>query len=222
MTVCRHVVWDWNGTLLDDAWLCLQVINALLVRHQLPEVDARRYSSVFGFPLDEYCRRLGFVLDRPAYEKLSDAFSALYEPRRLECSLRRGTREALEKIRALGVGQSVLSAYTHQRLEDLVGTYALTGYFGAVVGAGNEYGEGKVELGRKHLELLRCAPGEVLVVGDTLHDLEVARAMGADCALLDSGHQHAGRLRAGGARVVDSLDEVVSLVAGRTAGDQRP
>jgi len=221
MTRYRHVVWDWNGTLLDDAWLCLEVINALLERDGLPTIDAQRYAAVFGFPLEEYCRQLGFRLDRAAYERLSEAFSELYEARRLECRLRCGARQVLQRLRALGVTQSLLSAYTHHRLLELVDAYGLAEYLDAVVGVDNDYGEGKVELGLRHLQTVRCPPAEVLLVGDTVHDWEVAQAAGAACALIDSGHQQASRLRRAGVPLLANLHEVVALASGTVGAGAR-
>ncbi len=212
MSMYRHVIWDWNGTLLDDAWLCLEVINELLGRAGLPRVDADRYAAVFGFPLDEYCRQLGFASGREAYERLSDDFSVIYEARRRECSLRRGARQVLAQLGELGVSQSLLSAYSHPRLVELVEAYGLSAHFRIVAGADNEYGEGKVEMGRRQLRELGCAPEDVLFVGDTLHDWEVAQAVGASCVLVDSGHQHAHRLRRAGTLVLADLAGVVPVV----------
>ena len=71
----RHIAWDWNGTLMDDVWLSLHIINALLVRRGIATIDVERYREVFGFPLRDYCRRLGFDLERDPFEVLSDEFS---------------------------------------------------------------------------------------------------------------------------------------------------
>ena len=47
----HHVIWDWNGTLVDDAWLCVEIINELLARRGLAPITPCKYSAVFGFPL---------------------------------------------------------------------------------------------------------------------------------------------------------------------------
>ncbi len=206
-----HVMWDWNGTLLDDAWLCLEVINSLLREHGLPELSPLRYSWVFGFPLDEYCRKLGFELDRAGYERLSDAFRTRYEKRRAECHLRSGAMDALERIAGLGIRQSVLSAYDQRLLLEVVERRNLTRYFDGVIGVNNPYGMGKVERGRQRIAALGCDPSSVLLVGDTLHDRDVAAAMGAEHALVPSGHQHPQRLVAGGGRVLPGLRQVADL-----------
>ena len=83
----RHVIWDWNGTLLDDAWLCVEVMNELLVEHSLPAVDAQRYEALFTFPVVEYYRQLGFDFERTPFEEVGTAFIEGYQARQHECEL---------------------------------------------------------------------------------------------------------------------------------------
>jgi phosphoglycolate phosphatase len=205
----RYVVWDWNGTLLDDAWLARETINELLVRRGRLAASTVRYQEVFGFPLRDFCRRVGFDLECESFEALSDQYSSRYEERRLECRLRTGVPQILAAIRRAGAVQSVLSAYLQHNLEDLVGHFQLAGYFTRVAGLDNPYGEGKVERGRRWLAEEGWPADQVLMVGDTLYDGEVARAMGVDCVLLASGYQSRERLEQSGIRVVDDLPGVM-------------
>jgi phosphoglycolate phosphatase len=210
----RWVIWDWNGTLLDDAWLALETINELLGRRGLPLASPARYQEVFGFPLEGFCRRVGFDLAAETFEALSDQYGARYEERRLECRLRDRAREVLVALQRDGVRQSILSAYHQRTLEELVDHFGLTGVFDRVVGADNPYGERKVERGRRLLAEEGWPPREVVVIGDTLHDGEVARAMGVDCVLFPSGYQSAGRLQQGGHAVAADLSAAVALLGG--------
>jgi phosphoglycolate phosphatase len=209
----RHVLWDWNGTLLDDAWLSVEIINQLLARRGKTPISAARYGQVFGFPLPDYCRRLGFDLERDPFAALSDEFAALYERRRLECRLQAGALETLVALHRRGVEQSLLSAYRQETLAELVAHFGLGGWFTAVVGVDNPYGEGKIELGRRRRTALPYPGREIVLVGDTLHDLEVARVMDVDCVLMPSGHQHRDRLKESGARVVANLTALPDLLA---------
>jgi len=214
----RHLIWDWNGTLLNDAWLCVDIISSLLEERGMERVTAERYAQIFGFPLEEYCRKLGFDLERESYEELSDRFMEVYEQRRLECRLQDEALQLLSAVREKGIEQSLLSAYREDTLRELVDFFRLEEYFQAVVGVDNQYGNGKIERGRQRIAELEYEGEEILLVGDTLHDLEVAEVMGVDCALVPSGHQHIDRLREGGGRVVESLSEVCELVEKCTLG----
>lgn len=212
MSPYRHVVWDWNGTLMDDAWLCVEITNGLLLSRGLAGINPERYAEVFGFPLRAYCQRIGFDLECESFESISDEFHAIYDRRRLECDLRSGARDLLAGIVFAGLGQSVLSAYGQSPLEELVAYYNLAPHFNQVAGLDNCYGEGKIERGHRHLREIGVAPDEVLLVGDTLHDAEVAHAMGAACVLLPSGHQHRLRLATAEVEIVTDLPQIADLL----------
>ena len=54
----RCVIWDWNGTLLDDLQLCLRLLNEMLEEDGCPNrYDLAAYREIFGFPVVDYYRR---------------------------------------------------------------------------------------------------------------------------------------------------------------------
>ncbi len=205
-----HLIWDWNGTLLDDAWLSVEVMCQLRLSRGLPPLDGQQYQEFFGFPLQDYCVRLGFAPGD--FAALSAEFSQLYEARRLECHLQPGAAQVLEAVARAGLAQAVLSAYQQSLLTPIVVHYGLQQHFGAVAGLENAYAEGKAARGQHLLEELGWAPDQVLLVGDTDHDHEVAQALGVACVLLTSGHQHPRRLQQCGVPLVQRLEEVLELL----------
>ena len=58
----KHIMWDWNGTLLNDSHMAVMVINQTLAKRDMPTIDHERYQQIFGFPVIDYYRRLGFDL----------------------------------------------------------------------------------------------------------------------------------------------------------------
>lgn len=195
----RAVVWDWNGTLLDDADLCVESMNRVLAKYALPPLDAERYRALFRFPVVEYYRSLGFNFERDPFERVGLEFMDHYEQRRTHCELRPGARAALSAIRGQGVRQFVLSAYQERRLRSLLEHHGLSAFFDGIAGGGDDYAHGKVDraLAWKS-SWMSAGGGRVLLIGDTDHDAEVAQAMGADCWLIAGGHQSPDRLRATG------------------------
>ena len=207
----HHVIWDWNGTLVDDAWLCVEIVNELLTRRGLAPTTLGKYSEDFGFPLRTYYQRVGFDLEREDFAAMGDEFNLRYSQRLGECRLREGAREVLTALGRNGIGQSLLSASNEADLEEMVAHYGVRSHFAAVAGVDNGLGEGKIERGHRHLADLNCRADKVLLVGDTLHDIEVAAALGVHCVLLPSGHQSRRRLEQGGRAVMDGLFAVVAL-----------
>jgi phosphoglycolate phosphatase len=201
----RHLIWDWNGTLLDDAWLCREIMNQQLHRRGLPVLSAERYEEIFDFPVEKYYRAVGFDWSRESFQEAGTEFIVEYERRKQECTLQPGGKALLADLAAGGWSQAVLSAYSHHTLEQFLGHFGVRQHFRSVAGSRDHYAAGKVGHGLKMLEELHVSPRETLLIGDTTHDAEVARAMGVDCVLVPCGHNSRTRLAGCGVPVVENL-----------------
>lgn len=211
----KHIIWDWNGTLLNDTWLCVEVLNGLLARRARGPISEADYRANFGFPVIHFYEYLGFDTDVDSFAQVSREFIDDYEARWLqECVLHPDAGVVLAAMSQLGLTHSVLSAAKQEALEIGVGHYGIREHFTGLVGTDNIYAEGKVDRGKHWIEQLPWQPQEVVMIGDTLHDLEVAEAIGTDCILMAHGHHSAERLAATGKRVVHSLRELVDVMQG--------
>jgi phosphoglycolate phosphatase len=170
--------------------------------------DPERYAHIFDFPVKDYYQRAGWDFEREPFLKLSDEFIEEYEHRKLECPLREGAVEVLSRNTHRGIPQSIISAAKQSSVEEMVKWYRVEKLFVNVRGLDNHHAFGKVDIGLQWVSELALPPDQILMVGDTTHDHEVAMAMGVDCILIPSGHQDKLRLEACGARVLDSLSEL--------------
>ena len=209
LSAYRHAVWDWNGTLLDDTWLCCEALNQILAEEKRPLLDSENYRQIFEFPAIKVYHKLGFPVDLPTFEKLSTRFMAAYESRKHACTLHHQAREVIERLSTHGLTHSVLSAYEHQRLQTTLEGLNLNGHFVKASGGGDIYAHSKEDRARSHLADLPHRPDEVLFIGDTAHDFEAAQAMGVDCLLIAHGYQHPDRLTHLGVRVMNSFTEIL-------------
>ncbi len=207
----RHVIWDWNGTLLDDAAVCVGILNSLLAKRGLPAVDLDSYQREFGFPVQGYYEKVGFDFGRESYKDVADEYITAYDRERYGCSLRCGAVEVLGWLRNMGVGSSILSAYHQKGLGEIVEYFGLAGWFEHVFGLDDYCAACKIDLARVMLDKIEYSPDDLLIVGDTIHDFEVAQALGVDCLLTVSGHQSRERLEGCGVTVLDSLLEIPDL-----------
>lgn len=206
----QHVIWDWNGTLFDDAWLSVEIINGILRKRGLPVVDRQRYQQEFDFPVQEYYSRVGLDFSREPYEVLAAEFMDAFDRRWRECGLQRFAREVVGMLTDGGVMQTVLSACEQTRLETMISTFPeLQGRFTQLVGLDHYYATSKVENGIQLIEALAHDPTEIVLIGDTVHDFETAHAMGIDCLLIPSGHHSREKLARCDARLVESLADLL-------------
>lgn len=212
----ESVIWDFNGTILDDLDLVLRSVNPQLERQGLPPMTREEYRDVFGFPVQDYYRRLGFDFEKVSMTKLADDFFALYEPELGSCPLHSGVAEALDALRKNGMRQFVLSAMEQGMLRRTLGGLGILEYFTAAYGLSHQEADSKISRGRELLSDFDIDPPEALMVGDTDHDAEVAAALGMSSVLVTTGHQSAERLRATGHPVLGSSAELPAFAGGPT------
>lgn len=203
-----HVLWDWNGTLLNDIWLCREIGNRLLSEHNLPELTLEDYRKAFDFPIIKYYERTGFDWSIHSFEELSIDYITEYEMRRHECSLQPQAKAVLARVCASKRQQAILSAYKQDTLETFVAHHELEPFFTVVRGHHDIYAAGKEASARELMTELGAEPARTLLVGDTLHDAEIAEHIGADCVLLTHGHQDEARLRTCGVPMMQTLADV--------------
>jgi len=192
----RHLIWDWNGTLLDDVEACVGAINRMLDRRHLPCIDTSTYRQIFDFPVISYYAQLGFDLDAEDWNAIAIEFHEHYGELARTATLRDGVADVLATLGSEVDGMSVLSACEQTILERMLAEHGIRNHFGHVSGLDNLHAASKLENGRHLLAKLDLPPDEIVLIGDTNHDHEVAAALGIGCLLLAGGHQAESRLLA--------------------------
>ncbi len=183
-----HLIWDFNGTLLDDVLPDFNAANRLLERHGLPKLaSVEIYREAFRFPVMDYYRRLGFDFSVTPYAELADEWWDDYGKRPEKATLYPEVPRILRKMRERGVPQIVLSATERTVLIGQLRELGISDAFSEILGADDLHAHGKAALARRWRE---ANPNAVpLMIGDTDHDAETAKEMGADVILLTCGHQ---------------------------------
>lgn len=202
----RQIVWDWNGTLLDDLRYAMDVRNRSFPAFSLPTIDSvEDYHRQFTFPVRTYYERAGVTEEN--FEAVAHAWMAEYV-RGFSCvKLHADARETLERFHKAGLRQVMLSATRRDMLAKQVTPFGILPYFSELLGLSDIYAGSKEAIGRAYLEGCGIPADETVLIGDTLHDADVARSLGARCVLVSRGHQSAETLRASGFPVVNSLRE---------------
>lgn len=204
----KYIVWDWNGTLLNDVPLCLEVENQLLERRGLPPLTGERYREIFTFPVRDYYQAAGLDLEREAFEEVAREFVEEYNRRVSVCGLCPGAEEALEYLREKGWRQIIVSASERRALTEQVEACGISSFFEDILGVGDVLASGKAGLAQDYFRDQGAAKTQALFVGDTVHDWETAREMGCRCVLAAGGHQSRARLESTGGKVLESLWEL--------------
>lgn len=209
----KLVIWDWNGTLLDDTRICFEIANVMRAERNmplLPSIDV--YREMFRFPVIDYYRAMGYAFEKEPYEAVSVEFIDRYTQRFAECPLRRDAVETVSKLRKRGFMQAILSVTGEDKLIAQTSHFGLTKLFDRILGTRDDLAHGKADLAQSFLSETGLTPESVLFVGDTDHDAAVAAAVGCRAALLTGGHQKKEKLSALGVPVLDDVQGIAALL----------
>lgn len=204
----ENVIWDFNGTILNDMSASMDSVNLLLEERNIPTIGGiDEYREVFGFPIKEYYKKLGFDFEKEPYEVVAPLWVELYTKAAKTAPLRQGALETLVALKQLGVKQYLLSATEINMLNEQVSSLGIKEYFEQVLGLDNIHAESKVSLGNSLKKTVNMS--KTLFIGDTLHDYETATAIECDCVLVAGGHQSESRLKTCCENVEKSFETII-------------
>lgn len=206
----EYILWDWNGTLLNDVWLCIDIINNMLSNRKLPVIQYHEYRKIFDFPVQNYYEKAGFDFSEESFELASNEYCAEYANRVNECELHKDAKSILDFFKKHNVNQTILSATDQYRLNRMISDFDLNSYFNKVVGQDNQLAVGKIEKGRQLVQELNVDFKKIALIGDTTHDAEVADIIGVDCILVQQGHHLKSKLELTNAVVIDELSGLIT------------
>jgi phosphoglycolate phosphatase len=206
-----RIIWDFNGTILDDVQVGINSANELLTRYGLKKIkDVDHYHSIFGFPIKSYYERLGFDFNVLDYNVLAHEWVEIYLRLVEDAPIRNGVLDVIKQIEALNIKQTILSMTEQNMLSSQVMHLGIDGYFDEILGKSDVYAYSKAELAAKWRD--EHVSERVLYVGDTTHDAESAMIIGCECLLLDGGHESRETLLKSGVEVISSPDSILSLI----------
>jgi len=211
------IIWDWNGTLIDDVGISLECINLLLKKNQLPTITRDYYQEVFTFPVKDYYQKLGFDFDQTSFSKLADLFIHEYKKRMFDTKLYPNAKGVLEHLKQNGAKQFVISAMEVGKLKQAIENKGILHYFDEILGLNNNYANGKMDLVKEFAndrkKMLNSS--NVWMIGDTEHDFHIASELKWNSILISQGHHSFSRLSAVSDNVVRNLDGVRDIFSSK-------
>ncbi|WP_093800603.1 HAD family hydrolase [Streptomyces sp. Wb2n-11] len=208
-----HLVWDWNGTLLDDISAVIGATNAAFAEIGIEPITLERYRELYCVPIPRFYERLMGRLPTDAeWLVMDEAFHRHYTELRVVCALTHGVEELLVEWQSTGRSQSLLSMYGHEQLLPVVRGYGIERHFVRVDGRTGPSGGSKAAHMARHVAALGgVTPRQVVVIGDAVDDAVAAAHVGARAVLYTGGSHSRASLEPAGVPVVDSLAEAVAL-----------
>lgn len=208
----KHIILDWNGTLINDAWVFVDVLNIILAEQNLNPIDVDIYRDLFTFPIKEFYNKLGVDTSDVNFNNIEKHFIYEYNIRKYNASLYDNIPTVLSELCNRNISLSILSASNEIILNDLVSHYKIDSYFDNIVGVDNHRASGKINRGKELINQNNFSNEETLIVGDTYYDYEVANTLNVDCILVSSGHQSLSQLNRADAKIINNLNLLPDLM----------
>lgn len=209
----KHIIWDFNGTLLDDVQLSVDCDNHVFDRLGLPHITAQDYRRHMTMPVRDFYTALGIDLNVYPYETIADIWLEMFNSNAVECGLAAGALAAIDRLAAAGYTQSVLSASYEPDLIAQCRALGLTQRMIAINGLSDQSARKKTEIGRVQMQSLGLEGKNVVLVGDMIADAQLAQDLGARCVLVPWGHNSLERLSETGAPIAHRFEELEEILA---------
>jgi phosphoglycolate phosphatase-like HAD superfamily hydrolase len=214
----QHVIWDWNGTLLDDIHVVIDAVNETVAPFGVPTLTVEDHARLFTRPVSVfYERMLGRSITRTEWRQLDDTFHEAYARRMVEAELSVGAHQILGDLAERGKSQSLLSMAPHDHVVERAATFGVDRYMIRIDGLRDGSGALKESSMSAHLSALLAHPtapddpDAYIIIGDSLDDAKAARANRVPAVMFASGSHHRADLVATGFPVADTLHDAVRI-----------
>jgi len=204
-----NIIWDFNGTILNDKKLCLALLNASLEIEGLPTKTMKQYRDVFMFPVQDYYQQAGFDFSKTSFDILAKRFSTWYTARFNENTLNPNIKFILNYFKNKGYKQYILSASRQTDLVHQVNSLGIASYFEELIGIKDIYAKSKVDEAIEFINRTKLNLKETIFIGDTAHDAEVAHQINVKSIIYTNGHMSKHRLKE--YNTIDNFKELTKI-----------
>lgn len=204
------VVWDWNGTIVDDVNASLLSVNDMLIKRNLPTITIQQYHQYLDTPIYKFYEHI-FDLSKITFDVIQSEFNSGYNKHISDNPLNNGAIAVMKMLKQSNIKQVIVSSSNQEIVQKGAEKLGVAEYMDYISGSSDNFVGSKVERAIGVISKITTNYSNVVVIGDTLHDCQLANEIGADCILLSTGHQSKADLQTTGKPVIDSLNELFLL-----------
>ncbi len=201
------VVWDWNGTIVDDVNASLMSVNDMLIKRNLPTITIQQYHQYLDTPIYKFYEHI-FDLNKITFDVIQSEFNSGYNKYISDNPLNDGAIAVMKMLKESDIKQVIVSSSNQDIVQKGAEKFGVAEYMNYISGSSDNFVGSKVERAIGVISKITTDYSKVVVIGDTLHDCQLANEIGADCILLSTGHQSKADLQTTGKPVIDSLNEL--------------
>ena len=208
----KHIIWDFNGTLLSDLQLSVDTDNYVFRMLGIPEITEETYKRNITMPIQDFYKKIGIDFSKHPYEVIGRLWLDEFNRKAVGAGLVPDALKTVQFFNEKGISQSVLSASYEPSLLHQCKELGISDYMVSITGQENEKAERKLEIGERHLRQLMIDKEEIVLIGDMATDAELAEHLDVNCILVSWGHNDLGRLEKTGKTIVYSFEELREII----------
>ncbi|MXP25744.1 HAD-IA family hydrolase [Altererythrobacter indicus] len=215
----RLAVFDCDGTLVDGQAAVCTAMECAFAENALPAPDRHDVRRIVGLSLPQAIRLLAPFAESETQANIVEAYKSAFRQARLEGSLREplfdGIEALLRDLHKTGWVLGVATGKSDRGLKSCLATHGLSDLFTTLQTADRHPSKPNPEMLEAAMaEGFALAPDTVMV-GDTVYDIEMAKAIGVRAIGVSWGyHEEAELLAAGAVAVAQNATELGELIRG--------
>ncbi len=172
------LVFDWDGTLMDSAEVIAACIQAACMDLKLPVPETQQAKHVIGLGLNEALTTLLPALNTQQYDQLVERYRFHYLSEDSRIPLFDGAVEAIASLHQQGFLLAVATGKSQKGLQRALCATGLKDYFHATRCADQCFSKPHPQMLYELMTELDRGPQQTLMIGDTSHDLQMAKNAG--------------------------------------------
>lgn len=215
----KLVAFDWNGTLFADTLAIYESVNEIFKSLNLKTVSLKDFQNHFDVPVTKTFLGLGMpkaIMDKNASE-IVQTFHSCYEPRSEKVRTRVFARQLLEWLSKNGIKSIIFSNHIDEQIKKHLKRLKIEKYFSEVIANSNIHssykGRQKHEKLKNYLVENKIKASEVLIVGDSIEEIEIGKDLGVIVAAITDGNCSTRRLvQHKPDYLINNLNEVIRII----------
>ena len=219
----KLAVWDVDGTLVDSRVLIFEAAKAMFAYMGLPEPPYEEVRQIVGLSLAVGLRQLLPMMSADAIDRAvagyKDAFQELHGQSGFQDPLYVGAAECLDRLRREGWLIAMATGKSRRGVDTVLRKHGWGDLFDSTHCADDGPGKPHPAMLFEAMKALGCRPDQTIMIGDTAHDMRMAKAAGVYAQGVSWGFHTAEEVMAGGADHVahdfDGLNQQLSWFAER-------
>lgn len=200
-TATKIIVWDWNGTLLDDTDACVAAINQYLAIAAKPKIDSDKFRTCFDIPITRLYENLGFteIEIQESMARWQEIFHENYEMMARICQLREGARSILRSTELVNINNFILSNHIAHSITSHLSRHEAEHQIHMVMAyesRATQFREPKGQRFATHMREQGLIPANGIIIGDTPEEVQIGRELGLTTIAITGGYASESRLQA--------------------------